>query len=74
MKYYFEKTLKDTGFEEAIEKVTEGIQGKELPAVYLLGEKYVEAVREMAKSDNSKLVFLPADLPAAVRGLMSGVK
>ena len=68
------KVVLATATKEAIEKVTEGIQGKELPAVYLLGEKYVEAVREMAKSDNSKLVFLPADLPAAVRGLMSGVK
>ncbi|MDX2464715.1 MAG: SPFH domain-containing protein [Porticoccus sp.] len=68
------KVVLATATKEAIEKVTEGIQGKELPAVYLLGEKYVEAVREMAKSDNSKLVFLPADLPAAVRGLMSGMK
>tara|TARA_R110001592_G_scaffold363370_1_gene685403 strand:- start:20318 stop:21169 length:852 start_codon:yes stop_codon:yes gene_type:complete len=68
------KVVLATATKEAIEKVTEGIQGKELPAVYLLGEKYVEAMREMAKSDNSKLVFLPADLPAAVRGLMSGMK
>jgi regulator of protease activity HflC (stomatin/prohibitin superfamily) len=68
------KVVLATATKEAIEKVTEGIQGKELPAVYLLGEKYVEAVREMAESDNAKLVFLPADLPAAVRGLMSGMK
>ena len=26
MKYYFEKTLKDTGFEEAIEKVTDALK------------------------------------------------
>jgi len=57
---------------EAIEKVTAAIQDKELPAVYLLGERYVEAIRDLAQSDNSKLVVLPADLPAAVRGLMSG--
>ena len=57
---------------EAIEKVTVAIQDKELPAVYLLGERYVEALRELGQSDNSKLVVLPADLPAAVRGLMSG--
>jgi regulator of protease activity HflC (stomatin/prohibitin superfamily) len=56
---------------EAIEKVTIAIQDKELPAVYLLGERYVEAMREMAKSSNSKLVVLPADIPAAVRGLMN---
>ncbi|HEY8385470.1 MAG TPA: SPFH domain-containing protein [Porticoccaceae bacterium] len=57
---------------EAIEKVTEGIQDKELPAVFLLGERYVEAMKDMATSPNGKLVVLPADLPAAVRGLMSG--
>jgi regulator of protease activity HflC (stomatin/prohibitin superfamily) len=68
------KVVLATATQEAIEKVTQGIQDKELPAVYLLGEKYVEAMREMSKSDNSKLVFLPADIPAAVRGLMSCMK
>lgn len=68
------KVVLATATQEAIEKVTQGIQDKELPAVYLLGEKYVEALHEMADSDNSKLVFLPADIPAAVRGLMSGMK
>ncbi|MEZ5557659.1 MAG: SPFH domain-containing protein [Pseudomonadales bacterium] len=55
---------------EAIEKVTLAIEDKELPAVYLLGERYVEAMRELGQSGNSKIVVLPADLPAAVRGLM----
>ena len=68
------KVVLATATQEAIEKVTQGIQDKELPAVYLLGEKYVEAMREMSKSENSKLVFLPADIPAAVRGLMSSMK
>ena len=68
------KVVLATATKEAIEKVTEGIQDKELPAVYLLGEKYVEAMHDMAESNNSKLVILPADIPAAVRGLMSGIK
>ena len=68
------KVVLATATQEAIEKVTAGIQDKELPAMYLLGERYVEAIREMAQSDNSKLVFLPADIPAAVRGLMSNMK
>ena len=54
----------------AIEKVTKAIEDKELPAMYLLGEKYVDAVKNMAGSDNAKLVVLPADLPAAVKGIM----
>jgi regulator of protease activity HflC (stomatin/prohibitin superfamily) len=58
----------------ALERVNEAIQDKELPAMYLLGEKYIEAIHSMSKSDNSKLVLLPADIPAAVRGIMSNAK
>ncbi|HIG66473.1 MAG TPA: SPFH/Band 7/PHB domain protein [Porticoccaceae bacterium] len=58
----------------ALERVNEAIQDKELPAMYLLGEKYIEAIHSMSKSDNSKLVLLPADIPAAVRGILSNAK
>jgi regulator of protease activity HflC (stomatin/prohibitin superfamily) len=58
----------------ALTKVNEAIQDKELPAMYLLGEKYVESLREMGKSDNAKLVVLPGDIPAAVRSIMSNTK
>ncbi len=58
----------------ALTKVNEAIQDKELPAMYLLGEKYVEALRDMGKSDNAKLVVLPGDLPAAVRSIMNNTK
>ena len=58
----------------ALTKVSDAIQDKELPAMYLLGEKYVESLREMGKSDNAKLVVLPADIPAAVRGIMNNTK
>ena len=59
---------------EALQRVTSAIGENELPVMYLLGEKYVEAMREMAESSNGKFVVLPADLPAAVRGLMSNLK
>ncbi len=55
----------------AIQKVTEAIQDKELPATYLLGEKYVDAIKDMTATENSKIVLLPADIPAAVRGIMN---
>jgi regulator of protease activity HflC (stomatin/prohibitin superfamily) len=58
----------------AIRKVAEAIQTGELPVVYLLGEKYIEALRGIAQSQNGKLVILPADLPAAVRGLIGSLK
>jgi regulator of protease activity HflC (stomatin/prohibitin superfamily) len=58
----------------ALTKVSDEIQDKELPAMYLLGEKYIEAIDNMSKSTNSKLVILPADIPAAVRGIMNSSK
>jgi regulator of protease activity HflC (stomatin/prohibitin superfamily) len=54
--------------------VSDAIQDKELPAMYLLGEKYIEAIDNMSNSTNSKLVILPADIPAAVRGIMNSSK
>ncbi len=59
--------------QQAIEKVTQAIKDQELPAMYLLGEKYIESIRDMAKSDNGKTIVLPADIPAAVRGIIGGV-
>jgi regulator of protease activity HflC (stomatin/prohibitin superfamily) len=55
---------------EAILQVKEGIQQEELPALFLLGEKYIEAVRSVSESDNSKIVLLPADLPKAIQGIL----
>jgi regulator of protease activity HflC (stomatin/prohibitin superfamily) len=57
----------------AIEMVSEAIKDREMPVVYILGEKYIEAMKGLAASTNSKLVVLPADLPAAVRGILSGL-
>ena len=55
---------------QAITKVTEAIGEKELPVVYLLGEKYISSLQQLSESGNSKFVVLPADLPAALQGLM----
>ena len=54
----------------AIQKVTEAVQGQELPAMFILGERYVEAMRQMANSENAKIVVVPSDIPTAVRGIM----
>ena len=58
----------------AITKVTEAITDQELPAMYLLGEKYIKSIQDMATSPNAKTVLLPADLPSALRGLLGGGK
>lgn len=56
--------------QRAIEMVTGAIGEKETPAFYLLGEKYIASVGELARSPNSKTVVFPADLPNAVKGMM----
>jgi hypothetical protein len=38
--------------------------------VYLLGEKYVKSLENVATSDNSKMVVFPADIPAAIKGMI----
>jgi regulator of protease activity HflC (stomatin/prohibitin superfamily) len=57
--------------QQAIQKVTDAIQDKELPVMFLLGERYIEAVKSLSNSQNSKVILMPADIPAAVRGIMS---
>jgi len=54
----------------AISLVTEAIGEKELPVVYLLGEKYISSLQELSSSDNSKFVVFPADIPGALKGMM----
>ncbi len=56
---------------KAIESISSAIKDKELPATFLLGEKYIEAMKELSESDNSKTVILPADLLQAVKGLIA---
>ncbi|MBA56077.1 MAG: hypothetical protein CMK89_16620 [Pseudomonadales bacterium] len=56
--------------QRAIEMVTSAIGDKEMPVVYLLGEKYVKSLEQISKSQNGKTIVLPADLPAAVKGMM----
>ncbi len=59
-----------TASQKSINLVTEAIGDKEMPVVYLLGEKYIKSLQDLAKSNNEKTVVFPADIPAAIRGLM----
>jgi len=58
--------------QQAIELVTGAIGDKEMPVVYLLGEKYIGALQSLSTSDNAKSVVFPADIPGAIKGLMGG--
>ncbi len=55
---------------KAIASISAALQDKELPATFLLGEKYIEAMRELSESDNAKTVVIPADLIHAVKGMI----
>jgi len=54
----------------AISLVKEAVGNETVPAMYLLGERYVGAMENLANSSNAKVVVLPADLQETVRGLM----
>ena len=56
--------------QRAIEMVSSAVGDKEIPVAYLLGEQYVKAMQEMAKSNNAKTVVLPADVLNTIRGVM----
>lgn len=60
---------------QAITLITESIvKGDDLPVTYLLGEKYMNALTDIAASSNAKTVVLPADLLNTVKGIMGVAK
>jgi len=58
---------------EAIRVISENIQDKELPAMFLLGDRYITSLEEISKSDNAKFVIYPADLQASIKGMLGSV-
>jgi regulator of protease activity HflC (stomatin/prohibitin superfamily) len=55
---------------DAITLITESIKGDSLPVTYMLGEKYIASLAELARSPNAKTVVMPADVLNTVKGLM----
>ncbi len=58
---------------ESIRRVTSSNADPQLPMMYLLGEKYVNALNRLGESPNAKIVVLPADLKDAIAGVLSRV-
>jgi regulator of protease activity HflC (stomatin/prohibitin superfamily) len=54
----------------AIQKVAEAMGQEQAPLYYLLGEKYIHGLTELAGSENGKIVVLPADIQDSLRGLL----
>ena len=57
---------------EAIKNISNGMQGEQLAAMFLLGDRYVESLKKMSESQNSKFIVYPADLQNAIKGLLGG--
>lgn len=63
-----------TASAEAIKLVALALPDKELPALYLLGEKYVSALKSLASAEGSRTVILPGDLMKSLEGLLGSRK
>jgi len=55
---------------QAIQKVANAVGDRDTPMLFLLGEKYIQALESMATSQGSKIVLLPADLQDTLRGVL----
>ena len=58
------------GSEESIRLITAAMGDEEMPIVYLLGEQYIKSIRQLAESDNAKMVVLPADILSTIKGMV----
>lgn len=57
----------------AIEMIADSIKDKELPAMFLLGDRYISTLEKMTHSPNSKFIIYPADIQGAIKGMMGSV-
>ena len=62
-------TLADAS-SQAIANISKAVGNEELPAVFLLGDRYINTLNKLSTSPNSKVLVMPADILAAVRGLL----
>ncbi|MCI0336679.1 MAG: SPFH/Band 7/PHB domain protein [Acidobacteria bacterium] len=55
---------------ESIRRISEGITGGQgNPAHYLIMMKYIESLREMSRSNNSKVVFMPIETSSVLSSI-----
>jgi regulator of protease activity HflC (stomatin/prohibitin superfamily) len=55
---------------QAIKNVAVAISDRDTPMLFLLGEKYIQALEKISISQNSKVVLLPGDLQDALKGIL----
>lgn len=55
---------------ESIKFITEAVKENNSSAMFLLGDRYINALQSMSASENSKIVVMPGDLVGAVKSLV----
>jgi len=58
---------------ESMRLIAESLDGKEFPAMFLLGDRYINSLNELSKSNNSKFVVYPADVQATIKGMLGSL-
>lgn len=56
---------------ESIRFITAAVQENNASAMFLLGDRYINALQQMSTSNNSKIIVMPGDLVSAVKSLVS---
>jgi regulator of protease activity HflC (stomatin/prohibitin superfamily) len=46
---------------EAIARISQAMQGHGNPAQYLITQRYIESLRDMTRTNNSKVIFMPVE-------------
>ena len=55
---------------ESIRMISEAVKQGDSSAMFLLGDRYIQALSKMSTSENSKMVVLPGDVVSAIKGLI----
>ncbi|NEW61526.1 SPFH/Band 7/PHB domain protein [Sulfurovum sp. bin170] len=58
---------------KAMKMIALATDGKELPAMFLLGDRYINTLEKMTTSPNAKFVVYPADIQSAIRGMLGSI-
>lgn len=61
-----------TASSEAIRRISDAVGDQQLPALFLLGDRYIESLRTLSLSPNTRTMVLPADILGAVKGILGG--
>ncbi|DAB39506.1 MAG TPA: hypothetical protein CFH83_00345 [Sulfuricurvum kujiense] len=61
------------GDRKAMMIVTQGFTGGEAAPHYLLAQRYIDSVKNLSDSDNSKVVFMPADWQQSLAGAVGSL-